>query len=76
MVTQYQAEFEKVVHETLEDLCNRYKNPTMQGAFELFAASVIWAATGIKPHVPNRNAPPRPVNRPGRITGGFKVKKK
>ena len=52
MVTQYQAEFEKVVHETLADLIKRHKNPAMQAGFELFAASVIWAASGIKPHVP------------------------
>jgi hypothetical protein len=68
MVTQYQEEFEKVVHETLADLIKRHKNPAMQAGFELFAASVIWAASGIPAHIPNRNA--------GRITGGYKVKKK
>lgn len=52
MATPYQEEFEKVVKETYEELCKKYKSPELQAGFEIFAANVTWKALHMKPRIP------------------------
>jgi hypothetical protein len=81
MVTQYQAEIERAIDETLEYLCKEYKRHEMQAAFEIFAVHMRGAAMRIPAHVPTSKKVDPNYKMPNRFNKGqyigpYKEKKK